>query len=92
VAGFAWNVDRHPVGDIVLLDNVPTPLPFMGHTASFPGIAAIFIMFNDGDRLDGRSVRFVEHDPDFLRMLREQGGRAATLVVPSSKAPPWSPP
>ena len=83
-------VDRHPVGDVVFLDNVPTPLPFMGHTASFPGILAIFIVLHDSDGLDGRWVRFVESDPLFLGMLRQQGGRAAALAVPSPRPAPAS--
>jgi hypothetical protein len=38
----------------------------MTPNALFPGRAAIFLLANDDDRLDGRAVRFVERDQRIL--------------------------
>src|SRR5439155_11590484 len=67
-------VQRYPAGRVAYLENRPSPFPLMQHAFTFPGIAAVFVLVHEGDAVDGRSVRFIERDPELLRRLRLRGG------------------
>jgi hypothetical protein len=84
-------VRRAPAGEGVYLRNGDSPFAFIRHVPAFPGTVAIFILFNESDVLEGRRVRFVEHDPELLRVLRSQGGRVAELLVGPEEVPAASP-
>ena len=48
---------------------------------TFPGLAGVYVIFFDGDQVDGRSVRFVAIEPEQMSATA-RGGRIATLLVP----------
>jgi hypothetical protein len=48
---------------------------------AFPGLAGVYVIFFEGDELDGRRVRFVAIEPEQMAAT-QAGGRIATLLVP----------
>jgi hypothetical protein len=55
--------------------------------AFFPGYAAIFMMLQPSDVVDGRRVVFTSADEDALA-ARTRGGRVASLLMPAGSCPP----
>jgi hypothetical protein len=65
--GIALEAAREPAGTTVLLDNGKPAAALLGPLLAgaqllFPGRAAAFVLEHRGDEVDGRKLRFVEHD------------------------------
>jgi len=76
-------VRASPPGATVRLDNGSLPGAVFGPDLDvfFPGRAAIFLLVSPSDELDGRHVRFVEHDERTREYWRaHSAGRMATLL------------
>ncbi len=83
--GIAYDVRAATPGDPVYLDNRTTPRFVLGITLpeeAFPGRAAVFLLAQRSEAMDGRKVRFVEHDEDVLSYYRARPqSRLARLLV-----------
>jgi hypothetical protein len=85
----AAQVSRSPPGETAYLENGVNSKVILGPDPdiSFPGLAAIFLITHEDDQLDGRTVRFVERNPDILaRYRRRPESRLARLLVPPDAA------
>jgi hypothetical protein len=84
-------VRRAPAGQTVYLNNDSTPLFVLGPalpTYAFPGRAAVFLLAQRADALDGRPVRFIEHDVTVLAHYRGRGhSRIGRLLVAPDDVP-----
>ena len=81
------SVRTWPSGAVAYVENDKTPRGVLGAAlpnAAFPGRAAVFILVNPTDQLEGRTVRFVERDPEVLEYYaaRPQPRLARLLVAP----------
>ena len=84
--GIATEVSRQAPGETVYLENGTNSTVVLGVMTSntlFPGRAAIFLLANDDDRLDGRPVRFVERDQRILARYQQPASRLGRLLVPA---------
>jgi hypothetical protein len=71
-----------PAGATVCLPNEALPV-----SVGFPGSVGVFMLFHDGDTLEGRRVYFTSSDPGVLAM-RGDGGRLRALLLPADSCPP----
>jgi hypothetical protein len=71
----------HSVGaEVTYLGNDPGSV-FLPHTAQFPGRAALCVITHPDGVVQGRTVRFVEHDADVLAAIRAQGETPVSRLV-----------
>jgi hypothetical protein len=81
-------VHEQPPGATVYLENKESPASLLGPLipdAYFPGRAAVFLIMNPGDTLDGRTVRFIERRPEVIAHYRDRpNSRLARLLVDSA--------
>ena len=83
--GIATEAARHAPGETVYLENGTNSAVVLGVMTPnelFPGRAAIFLLANDDDRVDGRPVRFVERDRRILTRYQQPPSRLGHLLVP----------
>ena len=91
LASIRQAVATQPPSSLVLISNRRLPIAgMMPPEASFPGLAAVFALFFPGDRLDGRTVRFLESDAEAVRAAR-RGLRSRRLILPAPPAKPRPP-
>jgi hypothetical protein len=80
-------VASYPEGSTVYLENLSSPRLLLGPVMPdrlFPGRAGVFVITHPSDMVDGRRVRFIEHDPEVLAWyLDRPGTRLAQLLVNS---------
>jgi hypothetical protein len=77
-------VAAEPPGATVYIENPASPKYVLGvlRNELFPGRAAVFVLTQPSDMLDGRRVRFVEHDSDVLMFVAQKpDSRLAKLLV-----------
>jgi len=58
-------------------------LALAGSRAAFPGWAALYTIYFPTDVIDGRTIRFVERDPDAIAAARGDRRTATLLVAPA---------
>jgi uncharacterized membrane protein len=91
MVGIAKQVQAAPPGGTVYLENGETPRYVLGPglpLESLPGRAAVFLIANHGDALDGRRVRFIERDARILSSYRSRpGNRLGQLLVEPGEVP-----
>jgi hypothetical protein len=80
-----------PPGTLVYLENQSTPANILGPAIPdflFPGRAAIFVLLNDSDSFEGRTVRFIERDPEVAAFyaVRPSSRLSRLLVDPQHVA------
>jgi hypothetical protein len=59
----------HPAGQVAYLENGEPPSALLGpvmRKRDFPGRAAVLLLQQRGDEVNGRRIRFVERDPSVL--------------------------
>jgi hypothetical protein len=75
----------------VFIDNGTTPRTILGGALPnflFPGRAGVFVLLNRSDKLDGRTVRFVERDAEVLEFYAARPHtRLAHLMVKPDHTP-----
>src|SRR5262249_38650068 len=67
--GIAGEALAHPAGSTVYLDNGNPPAGLLGPVMlkrDFPGRAAVLLLHQPGDELNGRRVRVIQRDPAVL--------------------------
>ena len=78
-----------PPGSTVYIENrrfASVAIFVVEHPALFPGWAAVFLVFQRRNVLDGRTVQFVARDPRELEAAHRGGPIAALLVAPEAVA------
>lgn len=84
-AGEVVYVDNEPLAAFGWMPNIPVPLP---------GLAALFVIVSPSGEIDGRRVRFVEHNPVVYRQFiaRSDSRLAALLILdePGARVQPSS--
>jgi hypothetical protein len=82
-------VQRWPPRSTVYLVNGPFGRTFLNlHSPVFPGKAALSVIAHPDGIVGGRTVRFVERDPDLLAILQGQVGTPISRLVISPDAVP----
>ena len=84
-------VAAHPRGSTVYIENHTSPRVLLGIMPDrlFPGRAGVFVITHPTDMVDGRRVRFIEHDPDVLAWYIDRPEtRLAQLLVNSQDVAP----
>ena len=79
----------HPAGSTVYLDNGNPPAGLLGPVMlkrDFPARAAVLLLHQSGDEVNGRRVRFIERDPAVLAWYaqRQDTPLARLLVAPDA--------
>jgi hypothetical protein len=67
--GIAAEAASHPAGEVAYLENGEPPSVLLGpvmRKRDFPGRAAVLLLQQRGDEVNGRRLRFVERDPSVL--------------------------
>jgi hypothetical protein len=87
IDGIIAEVHAQPPGSSVYLENERAPGYILGPAipnALFPGRAGVFVLFERSDQIDGRTVRFVERDPEVAQYyaVRPDTRLARLLVSP----------
>jgi hypothetical protein len=77
-------------GATVYIENKPLGKSILGLKGEFfPGWAGVMVIFRPDSTVQGRTVRFIEGDPQLLARLRAQTGtRISQLVVAPEEVPP----
>jgi len=81
-------------GATVYLENGASPTDLLGPVlpnSLFPGRAAVFLITHPTDTHAGRTVRFIERDPDMIPYVRAQAGQRLANLLVAPKDVPWTP-
>ena len=84
-------IAAQPPGSTVYIENLASPRVLLGIMPNrlFPGRAGVFVITHPTDMVDGRRVRFIEHDPEVLAWYIDRPGtRLAQLLVNSQDVAP----
>jgi hypothetical protein len=91
IDGIVAEVRAQPPGSTVYLENERAPGYILGPaipSALFPGRAGVFVLFERSDQLEGRTVRFVERDPEVAQYYAQRPDtRLARLLVSPGDVP-----
>lgn len=81
----AADVRAKPPGSTVYLENERAPGYILGPAIPsflFPGRAGVYVLFNPTDQFEGRTVRFIERDPEVAQYYAQRPDtRLARLLV-----------
>jgi hypothetical protein len=83
-----------PPGATVYLENGRSPTDLLGPVlpnSLFPGRAAVFLVTHPTDTHAGRTMRFIERDPEMIPYVRAQEGRRLLDLLVAPQDVPWSP-
>jgi len=83
-----------PEGSTAYVENGASPTDLLGPVVPnslFPGRAAVFLITHPTEMHGGRTLRFIERDPDTLAYVRTQDGRRLAALLIAPKDVPWTP-